>query len=918
MSDDTSTLSAYAVVLRWVDGPVAQAEFPMEAFTKAISHDVQGQQVLLQHIITLKCVWHSSWPSIRDQRRRLYSEELKPRLERDLRRVKKLIRFSKAEVGVFARTLSIRSSIAATTNITSDLLGQALSMIQLLITEIDSFPQDDLDKKDFLTDEILHRDDTPPCRPVRIYAREHIGRPNVTLRIPELEAKQILMKKPSTSPILVCSSPRSSKCKECHQPTGQQYMHARSLAQVIAYNQKGWMYASLILVQDSSGRSALAAKPKRKKRYIPASMVATVIWLCGCMVDISFRLPCTMNHSEGTNSASTPHSHVSTQSLNRKRAQSDVLPNRGDPLLAARHARGWQVRGIREVDQYGSEIRERREAGRRYQHIEAMSQCRSKMWYWFRSQSVQHSRSARAVSPRERCQSPSRKFRRAEPSTTAKEKDCSMPPTSRFFRWRIIACPLWTAYALFDSCFLLLIAVLVTAIWLANGYNWYGLGYMLVVFLFYGCAATAYSYVISLFAPSQLAAIAMTCIVQVVIAMLFFVGCFLTVDMADLEVLYTQLDTIYWTVALICPAVSLLRALLVTLNVYGISCDGAYLASNPVYIGLFGGPILYLSGRSLEAFGIRVGSKKQRDSSDAEKEASTSSDATEDAHRLSSKNNRGLRVGHISKTFGTNKAVDDVSFGILPSKMAAKQHLGVCPQFDAVDSMTLSEHLHFYARARGLNKKERGTKRKLSLGIALISNPSVLLLDEPSSGMDAASKRALWKTLEAVSAGRSLLLTTHSMEEADSLCDRAGIMASRMLALGTISSLHERVGDKVYVHLVHEDSPRSSPQQMAELWLWVEDTFAIAETGKAVGGQVRFAVPVSQEGNGGGLLDGSSLGRMFRAVEAEKERMGIRDYTIGHATLDQVFLNVVGRHGVDEENSQVIQNKSIVQELLRR
>jgi hypothetical protein len=60
-------------------------------------------------------------------------------------------------------------------------------------------------------------------------------------------------------------------------------------------------------------------------------------------------------------------------------------------------------------------------------------------------------------------------------------------------------------------------------------------------------AATAYSYVISLFAPSQLAAIAMTCIVQVVIAMLFFVGCFLTVDMANISVIYSQLEILVRT-----------------------------------------------------------------------------------------------------------------------------------------------------------------------------------------------------------------------------------------------------------------------------------------------------------------------------------------------------------------------------------
>lgn len=107
-----------------------------------------------------------------------------------------------------------------------------------------------------------------------------------------------------------------------------------------------------------------------------------------------------------------------------------------------------------------------------------------------------------------------------------------------------------------------------------------------------------------------------------------------------------------------------------------------------------------------------------------------------------------------------------------------------CPQFDAMDTMTCLEHLRFYARARGVpdiefnvdqvvhavglvpfknrmaGKLSGGNKRKLSLGIALIGNPSVLLLDEPSSGMDAASKRIMWRTLTAVSSGRSLVLTS--------------------------------------------------------------------------------------------------------------------------------------------------------------
>lgn len=474
-----------------------------------------------------------------------------------------------------------------------------------------------------------------------------------------------------------------------------------------------------------------------------------------------------------------------------------------------------------------------------------------------------------------------------------------------------------------------------------------------------------------------------------------------------------QSSSQFYTIGLICPAVSLLRALLVCLNVYAISCQGTSLASYGGAISLYGGPILYLtvqffllvafliyweSGRSLEAFGIRLRSRrKAAQAKDTEKDSDTgseereimTSDATEDSYRLSPSNG-GLRVQHISKAFGNNQAVDDISFGVLPSEkfallgpngagkstmislirgelrpdhgggtseihisgdslestpVAAKQHLGVCPQFDAVDSMTLSEHLHFYARARGVTGKQKdeniheiiqrlgledhknklvkklsgGTKRKLSLGIALVGNPSVLLLDEPSSGMDAAAKRALWGTLSAISAGRSLVITTHSMEEADALCDRAGIMASHMLTLGTISSLHQQHSDRVYVQLVHRDSPRSSVEDMDRLWGWVKSTFLIAETEKIVGGQARFAIPINRDpASPEELLDGSNMARLFAAIEANKDEMGVRDYSIGHATLEQVFLNVVARHGVDEENSHATGKPGLLKRLTGR
>src|ERR1700733_4594473 len=185
-----------------------------------------------------------------------------------------------------------------------------------------------------------------------------------------------------------------------------------------------------------------------------------------------------------------------------------------------------------------------------------------------------------------------------------------------------------------------------------------------------------------------------------------------------------------------------------------------------------------------------------------------------------------------------------------------------------MDQMIVLEHLQFYARVRGVVEIEHnvkavikavgleafssrmaaklsgGNKRKLSLGIALIGNPTVLLLDEPSSGMDAAAKRVMWKTLAAVVPGRSLLLTTHSMEEADALADRAGIMAKRMLVMGTSDYLRKKHGDAYYIHLVMKSAPHTTDEEITKLRSWVLAHFPGADIEeKTYHGQIRFSVP---------------------------------------------------------------------------
>ena len=269
--------------------------------------------------------------------------------------------------------------------------------------------------------------------------------------------------------------------------------------------------------------------------------------------------------------------------------------------------------------------------------------------------------------------------------------------------------------------------------------------------------------------------------------------------------------------------------------------------------------------------------------------------------------------------------VDETS--VFKHRAAARAQLGVCPQFDASDVLTVMEQLHFYAQIRGVSdpahnieevirtfgleayrhrlvqKLSGGTKRKLSLAVALVGNPAVLLLDEPSSGLDAASKRVMWKTLSAVSRDRSIVLTTHSMEEADALAHRAGIMSKRMLTLGTVEGLRRRWGDVYHVHLVSSSAPYSGSGEMERLKGWIRQNLNGAELeDKTYGGQIRFSVPARRSGMAGGS-GGKGIEQLFRLLEQYRQQLGIEYYSIGQTTMDEVFVKIVRMHGGEEENS---------------
>jgi ATP-binding cassette subfamily A (ABC1) protein 3 len=418
-------------------------------------------------------------------------------------------------------------------------------------------------------------------------------------------------------------------------------------------------------------------------------------------------------------------------------------------------------------------------------------------------------------------------------------------------------------------------------------------------------------------------------------------------------------NSLFFGLGIISPAVCLERALLIGLTQFAALCNGHSAGS----IYLFGGPILYLILQGVILFAIllwwdssfKLPSLRRRGvTHDPEATEMYSKDLMNERKRLNS-DSCDLRVTSVSKTFGKNNAVDNVTFGvqsseifallgpngagkstiismirgdlkpstsdsainiaghsILSAPVAARANLGVCPQFDSADVLTVTETLRFFARIRGVSNIEHnvatviaacglaawadqlaqklsgGTKRKLSLAVALVGNPRVLVLDEPSSALDANAKRNMWRCLQSTGKGRAVVLTTHSMEEADALADRIGIVSSRMLALGEREDLKRRAGDSFHLHLVARSAPRTTEQELQVMKDWIVGTFANAKISRETqGGQVRFEVPA----------EGRSMGGLIQMLESEKDNLGVEFYTVGKATLDEVFENIVKRYG---------------------
>jgi ABC-2 type transport system ATP-binding protein len=201
-------------------------------------------------------------------------------------------------------------------------------------------------------------------------------------------------------------------------------------------------------------------------------------------------------------------------------------------------------------------------------------------------------------------------------------------------------------------------------------------------------------------------------------------------------------------------------------------------------------------------------------------------------------------------------------------------HRGLAPR-DAMVRVSLEEKASSWVK-----HLSGGQKQRLAVAVAIVGDPRLLFLDEPTTGLDPQSRRQLWQIIEGFGEqGRTVLLTTHYMEEAERLCDRVAIIDhGRIIALGTPRELIASIGGEHVVEFSLE-AENGSPES-SEPW-----------------GELPGVTNWTRE-DGQCVLTVTEPHVVIPAVLARVEQMNRRlaSLTTRHASLEDVFVKLTGRH----------------------
>lgn len=236
-----------------------------------------------------------------------------------------------------------------------------------------------------------------------------------------------------------------------------------------------------------------------------------------------------------------------------------------------------------------------------------------------------------------------------------------------------------------------------------------------------------------------------------------------------------------------------------------------------------------------------------------------------------------------------------------------REVLGVCPQENPLyDDLTIREHLELFGSLKGLEGEtldgeidklledvdleekaddmsksvSGGQKRKLSVAMAFSGDSKVIILDEPTAGMDTYARRYIWEMLKKYQEGRIILLTTHLMDEADYLGDKIGIMVEgKIVTSGTNVFLKNKFGIGYNITFVKKESKPVEAEMMEMIEAFVPQAKVLSD----VSLELKIQLPLSSV---------KRFSEMFESLDKNKDKLNFKEYGISITTLEEVFIEV--------------------------
>jgi ABC-2 type transport system ATP-binding protein len=225
---------------------------------------------------------------------------------------------------------------------------------------------------------------------------------------------------------------------------------------------------------------------------------------------------------------------------------------------------------------------------------------------------------------------------------------------------------------------------------------------------------------------------------------------------------------------------------------------------------------------------------------------------------------------------------------LLPEKLSVTEILALFRSFyrggispaEAIGRVSLEEKAGTWVK-----KLSGGQKQRLAVAIALVGDPRLVFLDEPTTGLDPQSRRQMWEIIAGLRRrGRTVLLTTHYMEEAERLCDRVAIVDhGKVIALGSPRQLIASLGGEHVIEF-SLDAPLD-----ADAWATLPGVSSVA----GEDGHVRLSVSEPHV----------VLPALINRLEQQQRRLA--SLTTRHASLEDVFVRLTGRHIADDETEGV-------------